>query len=232
MNTFLHLGLIPDGNRRWAKRRGLKPWEGHLRGAEKIEKFIKWCLELGIKKVSIYVLSTENIEKRSKRELKELFNILENYLSRWERGEFDEIFKKYEVQVRFFGNYKKLPKSLIKLITSIMKKTAKYQKAVLNFLIGYGGTYEILNAIRKIVKMAKRKRIRITKKLVKENLWVNDDVDLIIRTGGFSRLSNFLPLQSTYAEIYVTNKLWPDFTKRDLIKALEWFNKRKRKFGR
>lgn len=226
----LHIGLIPDGNRRWAIKRGLKPWEGHWEGAKKIEKFIKWCLELGIKKISIYILSSENFRKRSEREIKELLKILEYYLKKWEK---DDLFEKYEIKVKFLGEYRKLPKTIVNLMKIIMKKTAKHRKRVLNLLVNYGGTYEIIKAVRKIVKEAKkRKIIKITPKLLKNNLMVKDEVDLIIRTGGYSRLSNFLPLQSTYAEIYVTKKLWPDFTKNDVKKAIDWFRGVQRKFGR
>ncbi len=223
-----HIGLIPDGNRRWARKNGLSIFKGHEVGAKNIENFIKWCIELGIKKVSIYILSTENLKNRSKEEINHLLNLLNNYLQRWKQGEFYEFLKKYEIQINIFGNYFALPKSLVNLFFEIMEKTKKYKNFIINLLIAYGGTYEILQAIKRMIK----NNVRITEKNLRKFLFVKDDVDLIIRTGGFSRLSNFLPLQSTYAEIYVTKKYWPEFTKRDLIKALKWYSNIQRNFGK
>jgi undecaprenyl diphosphate synthase len=113
-----------------------------------------------------------------------------------------------------------------------MRKTENYNKKFLNILIAYGGRYELTNAIKNLVSHALRKRIKITEKTIEDNLLISGDVDLVIRTGGMPRLSNFLPWQTTYAELYVTKVLWPDFTKRDLIKAIKWFNNVKRNFGK
>jgi len=113
-----------------------------------------------------------------------------------------------------------------------MRKTEKYNKKFLNILIAYGGRYELTNAIKNLVGHVLKKRIKITEKTIEENLLISGDVDLVIRTGGMSRLSNFLPWQTTYAELYVTQVLWPDFTKKDLIKAIKWFNNMKRNFGK
>ena len=187
-------------------------------------------LRLGVKKVSVYALSIENLKNRDKREIKELFRIFKHYFSKWNSGEFKELHE-YEVKVNFFGNFYLLPKSLVRLMRKIMQKTKHYNKRILNILIAYGGTYEILNLIKKAIS----RRIEIKKideNFIKKNLLVKDDVDLIIRTGGYSRLSNFLPLQSTYAEIYVTKKLWPDITEKDILNAIKWFNKIQRNFGR
>lgn len=230
-----HIGIIPDGNRRWARSKGLKPWEGHREGAKRVEEIIRACAELGVEKLSIYTLSTDNAIKRPKDELRELFRILKEFLERWERGEFDDVIEKYEVRVRFLGKYRTLPKPLVGLMNKIMRKTAKHQKRVLNFLIGYSGTYELLQAIKKIAKHVKEDRIKIRRldeNKLKEYLFVPDDLDLIIRTGGYSRLSDFMPLQARYAEFYVTKKYWPEFTKKDLMKAIRWFNSIQRNFGR
>jgi len=221
----IHLGIIPDGNRRWAKKRGLEPWKGHIYGAKKIEEVLKWCFELGIKKVSFYLLSYENMMKRSKKELENIFKLLENYLEKWEK---EKLYEKYEVRINFLGNFRKIPKSLVKLMLRVSRKSLKFSKRILNFLIGYSGTYDIVQAVKKMIK----NRVKITEKNLKNFLLVDDDVDLIIRTGGYSRLSNFLPLQSSYAEIYVLNKYWPDITKKDLIKALNWYKKVQRNFGK
>jgi len=224
-----HLGVIIDGNRRWATTRGLQPWEGHRHGAENIEKFLKWCAELKIPQVSIYTLSTENLN-RPKRELDELFKLFKKFLVKWlESDELD----KYEIRVKFLGDFRKLPDDVVKLMKRIMKKTLKYDKLVFNFLVAYGSKFELTQAFRKVAeKIVKSGRIRITQKDIEENLLVQSPVDLIIRTGGMSRLSNFLLWQSDYAEIYVTNTLWPDFSKAELIKAIKWFNGIQRNFGR
>ncbi len=228
-----HLGVIIDGNRRWAKERGLPPWEGHWKGAEKVEKFLDWCMELGIPQVSIYALSTENLRKRPKRELKELFKIFYHYLDKWERRESD-FLKKYRVRVRFVGDLDKLPKRLVKLMGRIMEKTAKYQKRVINFLVAYGGKYEIVRAVKNLVEECLRKHrlIEINEREFEKKLMVPSGLDLLIRTGGEKRLSNFMPWQACYAELIFLNKYWPDFTKRDLILCLKEFSRRQRRFGK
>lgn len=224
------IGIIPDGNRRWAQIRGLKPFMGHWYGAKKLEEIVKFVFEIGIKEVNVYALSTENLRERDKKEIKELFKIFKTYLNEWKTGNFKEI-ELYEVKVNFFGNFFLLPKSLVRIMKKIMQKTSKFRKRILNILIAYGGTYEILNLIKKVIEK-KVKIENITEEKIREYLFVKNNIDLIIRTGGYSRLSNFLPLQSTYAEIYVIKKLWPDITKRDIINAIKWYSKIERKFGR
>lgn len=226
-----HLGIIIDGNRRWARAHGMPPWKGHWFGAKKLENFLKWCLELKVPQVSVYTLSTENL-KRPKRELDELFKIFYTYLDKWEKGEAD-FLKKYRVKIRFVGDLERLPPKLVKLMGKIMQKTAKYQKRVINFLIAYGGKFEITQAIRAIVEECiKAGRVEITEKDVEEKLLVKEPVDLLIRTGGEKRLSNFLLWQSSYAEIIVINTLFPDFKKREFINCLREYSRRQRRFGR
>ncbi|MCC5994372.1 MAG: di-trans,poly-cis-decaprenylcistransferase [Candidatus Aenigmarchaeota archaeon] len=235
MNLVLpkHLGIIIDGNRRWAKARGLPPWEGHRAGAKKLEEFLNWCLEVGIPQVSIYTLSTENLN-RPKEELKHLFKILEEYVDGLlnDKKKF-ALLEKYEVRVRFVGELNRLPRKLIKLMGKLMEKTAKYQKRVLNFLVAYGGKSEIVNAVKKLAEeVIKHGKIEITEKDLEKYLYVPQPLDLIIRTGGYQRLSNFLLWQASYAEIYVTKTLWPDFSKKEFMKALRWFSRQQRNFGR
>jgi len=235
MNIILpnHLGIIIDGNRRWARARGLPPWEGHRAGAEKLNEFLNWCLEVGIPQVSIYTLSTENLN-RPKEELKHLFKLLEEYVDGLlnDKKKF-ALLEKYEVRVRFVGELNRLPKKLIKLMGKLMEKTAKYQKRVLNFLVAYGGKYEIVNAIKKLAEeVIKHGKIEITEKDIEKHLYVPQPLDLVIRTGGYQRLSNFLLWQASYAEIYVTKTLWPDFSKKEFMKALRWYSQQKRNFGR
>jgi len=225
-----HVAVILDGNRRWAEENGFKPWKGHKHGVETFDKFLDWCLELNIPQISAYVLSTENLN-RPRREVVEILRLLKKELDKLENEKAPKI-KKYEIRIRFCGDFSRLPNSLVKIMRRIMRKTEKYNKKILNILIAYGGRYELTKAVRSVIKKALNKRIKITQKTIEENLLISGDVDLVIRTGGMSRLSNFLPWQTTYAEIYVTNVLWPDFTKKELIKAIKWFTNVKRNFGK
>ncbi len=225
-----HLGIILDGNRRWALKHNLKPWEGHYYGAEKFEKFLEWCTELKIPQVSAYVLSTENLN-RPEREVKELFKLFQKELEKLET-EKKSFLEKYEIKMKFIGNLSKLPLGLRRVMGRIMKKTEKYNKRVFNLLVAYGGKFELTQAVKKIARKAMEKGIvTITRKEIEKNLLIKDEVDLVIRTGGENRLSNFLPWQTTYAELIVLKKLWPDFTKKDLIKCIKEYSRRQRRFG-
>ncbi|MCX6822005.1 MAG: polyprenyl diphosphate synthase [Candidatus Aenigmarchaeota archaeon] len=225
-----HVAVILDGNRRWAAAHNMKPWEGHRHGAQTLDKFLDWCLELNVEQVSAYVLSSENLN-RPRREVIELLKLLKHELNRFETERAAKI-DKYEIKVRFCGDFSRLPNSLVKIMGRIMTRTEKYNKKFLNILIAYGGRYELTSVIKNLVAEAVRKRLKITEKTIEENLLISGDVDLVIRTGGMSRLSNFMPWQTTYSEFYVTKVLWPDFTKNDLIKAIKWFNNMKRNFGK
>jgi undecaprenyl diphosphate synthase len=205
-------------------------WMGHRYGAQTFGKFLNWCLELNIPQISVYALSTENLN-RPKREVEELFNIYYEFLKKWEKKM--SVLDKNEVRVRFIGDLSRLPPKLVRLMGRFMVRTAKYQKKFLNILVAYGAHFELTEALKKIAeKMIKVGKIEITEKDIEQNLLVPVPVDLVIRTGGMSRLSNFLLWQAAYAEIYVTNTLWPDFSKKELIKAIRWYNKTQRRFGR
>jgi len=226
-----HIAVILDGNRRWAKERGLKAWKGHRQGSENFDKFLDWCLELNVPQVSAYVLSTENLN-RPKREVLEILHLLKMQLDKFET-EKASLLDKYEVKVRFCGDLSRLPPDLVRVMKRIMKKTEKYSKKFLNILVAYGGRFELTDMVKRLVNVAiKSGRIQITEKTIEENLLISGNVDLVIRTGGMNRLSNLLPWQTTYAEIYTTETLWPDFTKKELMEAIRWFNKMKRNFGR
>jgi len=226
-----HVAVVLDGNRRWARVHGLQPWKGHDFGSKKFEDFLEWCSELRIPQVSAYVLSTENLN-RSKKELDEIFKIAYEALEKWEKKE-DSVFDKYQVKVRFVGDLEKLPPKLVRLMSKLMRRTAKYQKRVLNFMVAYGSKFELTHVMRKIAEKAmKGGRIEITEKDIDANLLVPVPVDLVIRTGGMSRLSNFMLWQAAYAEFYVTKTLWPDFSKREFVKAIKWYNSVQKNFGR
>jgi len=226
-----HLAVVLDGNRRWAKAHGMLPWMGHRYGAETVEKLFDWYLELNVPQLSIWVGSTENLTNRPRREVKELLKVYYDFCKTWENKQ--PLLDKYEVRVRFIGDLSRLPKRLLKIMGRLMQRTAKHQKKFLNVMINYGGKTELLHVMKKIAaKIIKAGKVQVTEKDVEGSLWVQSPVDLIIRTGGHSRLSNFFLWQAAYAEIYVTDTLWPDFTKRELIKAIKWFNGTKRNFGR
>lgn len=218
-------------DRRWACARDMKPWKGHKFGSQNFEAFLENCLKLGISQVSAYVLSTENLN-RSKREVLELLRLMKKHLNDWEKKK-KTIFDRYEVKVRFCGNLRKLPPDLVRIMKRIMKRTEKYHKRMLNILVAYGGRFELTEAVKNIAREAiKTGKIEITEKTIEENLLISGEVDLIIRTGGMHRLSNLLPWQSIYANLYVTECLWPDFNKKELIKAIKWYNNVKKKFGK
>jgi undecaprenyl diphosphate synthase len=227
-----HIGFILDGNRRWSKAHNKRfPWIGHRFGAKKLEEALEWCLKLGVKQVSVYTLSSENLN-RSEDEVKELFDLYYNYLKKWEKGK-GGILDKYEVKVRFIGDLSKLPPRLRKITGRIMEKTAKYQKYALNLMVAYSSQFELTETMKKIARQVlKSGQITVTQKDVEKNLMVPAPVDLIIRTGGMNRLSNFMLWQSAYSEIYVTKTLWPDLKIGEFVRILHWYGDQKRNFGR
>ena len=227
MGGLKHLAIIPDGNRRWAKKHSLPPWEGHRRGLEKLKEVINWWLKTDIKELSIYTLSYENFKNRSKIELKYLFKLIESQLSA-KNGYIASLIEK-GVRIRFAGLIHLLPKRIYEKLKEIMKKSKNNKGKILNFLIVYGGRLEIARAISLLIK---KNISKITINTIKKYLWVPSDVDLIIRTGGYARLSNLLLYQSAYAEIYILNKLWPEITLEDMEKAVNWFYNVQRNFGR
>lgn len=222
-----HIAVVLDGNRRWAVKKGMEPWEGHRVGADKFENFVDWCSEAGIRQISAYVLSTENL-KRPRREVKEIMKIFMVKLREW--LESDKL-RKYQMRVNFFGNMAAFPSDMVDLMKALTRKTARFTRMVVNVLVGYSGKFELMNAFNAIMQSMKSGGIRITEKSIHDNLFVKTPVDLVIRTGGQSRLSNLLMWQSAYADIYTTKVLWPDFSKRDFNSALRFFSSTDRKFG-
>jgi undecaprenyl diphosphate synthase len=220
-----HLGIILDGNRRWARERGLPALEGHRRGLETIKKVIKWCKERGVKTLTLFVFSTENW-KRTKKEV--------NFLMGLVRKAIDETYlkelHKEGIKVKIIGRKESLPNFLQETIKKAEELTKNNKEMVLNFALSYGGRAEILQAIKNIIEK-KVPTKKITEETIKENLWTSD-VDFIIRTGKEQRLSNFLIWQAAYSELYFSKKYWPDFTEKDLDKALTEYVQRQRRFGR
>ncbi len=219
-----HLGIIIDGNRRWARKKGLPTFEGHRRGLVKVKKLISWSQKKGIKVLTLFVFSTENW-KRSAREVNYLMKLAQSVIA-----DNLEEFCKERIKVKIIGQKEKLPKSLQKIIQKTEDLTKNNKEMVLNFALSYGGRAEIIEGIKNIVKR-KVPIEKINEKVISQSLWTSD-LDLIIRTGGEKRLSNFLIWQSAYSELYFVNKYWPDFEEKDLDEALSNYNCRKRKFGK
>ncbi len=217
-----------DGNRRWARSRGLPPLEGHRQGYEKMKKVGKWCKAKGVKILTVWAFSTENWA-RSKQEVSYLMDLLANALSKKEI----EWIKKENIKLQIIGQRERLSKTLQKLVNEAEEATKNNKDGILNLAISYGGRAEILEAIRKIVA----KNIpadKITEEMINQNLWTAGMPypDLIIRTSGEQRTSGFLLWQSAYSELYFYKKPWPDFSEKDLEEAFGNYVKRQRNFGR
>ncbi len=221
--TFL--AIIPDGNRRYAKKHNLSYEEAYKKGIRKVFDVCNWCIEKGIKHLAIWGFSTENWN-RSKIERKLLFNLFREAIDKaLENKDLD----KKKIRVVFAGDISKFPLWLRNKLNSLVERTKKFSTFKLTICLNYGGRAEILNAINKLIQ---QKRKRINENIFKKSLWIEEEPDLIIRTSGEQRLSGFLPFQSVYSELYFCKKLWPEFSKRDFEKAIEDFNRRQRRFGR
>jgi len=223
-----HIAIIMDGNRRWARAHNLPDIKGHEAGAEALENVVDEAEKLGVKTITIFALSTENIKERAKREVLGLFNIMR-------KGYHTRIKKMMQkgVRVTILGEVHGLPGTIKKLINQIRKTYIKNESIKLNIALNYGAKLELVSAIKDIVKQGIDIN-RINEELVEKHLYTNGqpDPDLVIRTGGRSRLSNFLLWQTAYSEFYFTRTLWPDFDRADLKKAISWYQEQKRNFGK
>ena len=230
-----HIGVIPDGNRRWAKERLMEGWEGHWEGARTLESFLDWCIELGVKTVTIYSFSTENFN-RSPEELDELFKVFKDNLEKV--LETPRIHNK-KVRVSALGRVENLPENLQELIRKVEETTADYDRFYLNIAIAYGGRAEIVDATKLIAKKIKDGILspeEIDERVLEAHLYTSHlpdpDPDIIIRTSGESRLSNFLVWQSAYSELFLLDVYWPSFRKIDLMRAIRGYQMRQRRFGK
>ena len=230
-----HVGVIMDGNRRWAKERDMIPWEGHWEGADKVEEFLDWCLELGIKTITLYSFSTENFN-RDQQEIEELFKLFENVLEKVLKS--DRIHNN-RVRIRAIGRIETLPPVLQDLIYHVEEATKEYDNYYLNIAIAYGGRAEIVDAVRVISEKVKSGQLEpneIDEQVIEANLYTSHlpypDPDIIIRTSGESRLSNFLVWQSAYSELFLVDVFWPSFRKIDLMRAIRGYQMRQRRYGR
>lgn len=226
-----HIGIILDGNRRWARNKGKMAWQGHKAGFDKLTDLFKWIKELDIKEISLYCFSTQNF-KRDKLEVAFLMKIFEKAAK---DVLTDKEVHKDKVKVRFIGRIHLLPEKVQKAIKKAMEATKNYNNYIINFCVAYGGREEIADGVRQACRDVKEGKIspeEIDEESFRKYLYLQKDPDIIIRTSGEHRLSNFLTWHSTYSEWFFLEKHWPDFSKQDLIKVIKQFQeKRKRRYG-
>jgi len=226
-----HVALIMDGNGRWARKRMLNRIRGHEKGADTVRRIVRASRELGIAHLTLYAFSTENWQ-RSQAEVAALMNLLKRFL----KSEQDEMLKN-GIRLNAVGQIERLPEDVQKTLEAVMTATARNGDMVLNLALSYGGRAEILRATRRIASKIREGQLdpeQITEALFSEHLYTRDmpDPDLLIRTSGEMRVSNFLLWQIAYAELFVTPTLWPDFSKEEYLAILGDFQKRERRFGK
>jgi len=228
-----HIVLFPDGNRRWAKERGLQTLEGHKKGYENLLNFVEWCKNRGVKILTAFGFSTENWN-RSEEEVNYLMKLLEiGLIENIEKNTKDERWKKLGVKLKVIGQIERLPQSLQEVIKRTEESTKNNNQIQLNLAISYGGKWDILNAVKKIIS-DKIPAEKINEELFESYLSTAGlpSPDFIIRAGGEKRMSNFVLWQAAYSELYFCPKYWPDFTEKDLDEALAEFDQRQRRFGK
>ncbi len=220
-----HLAVIMDGNRRWAKKHKLPSWIGHQRGVSRIFECVKAAIEQNIKYVTLYALSSENLH-RSKEEVNHLLNLLKEYFT-----SYREDFFKYGAKLNVIGDYKALGSSIAEPIDALIKETKNNSKITITFAINYGARAEIIQAIKAVPK---DQIASLTEQDFKAFLYTKHlpDPDLLIRTGGDFRVSNFLLWQIFYTEIMILKKFWPEVKKKDFIKVIKAYHKRNRRYGK
>jgi len=225
-----HLAIIMDGNGRWAEKRGLPRSAGHREGAKAVNRVIANCLNFNIPILTLFSFSTENW-KRPKNEVIYLLKLFERVLSKEKAN-----LIKNNIKINFIGRLNDLPNSLNEKMNELFESTKKNNKLILNIAINYGGRAEIIDALKSITLKIVEKKLEIeeiNENTIKDNLYTHNlpDPDLLIRTAGEMRISNFMIWQIAYSELWVTPVFWPDFDKNNLIEAIRNFQKRVRKYG-
>ena len=224
-----HIGIILDGNRRWAKQKGLKPWDGHEEGFKKLKELFKLAKEFDIKEMSLYCFSMQNFN-RDPKEVEFLMKIFERAAKETLKN---EDVHKNKVKIRFIGRLNKLTENVQKAAAEVMEATKDYDNHIVNFCMAYGGREEIIDGVNKVINDVKEGKIsEVDEDSFSKYLYIQSDPDLIIRTSGEKRTSNFLLWHSNYSEWFFIDKHWPDFSKEDLQKVIDDFvEKRNRRFG-
>lgn len=229
-NLPKHIAIIMDGNRRWAKARGLTTKDGHKAGSKNLDNIATFCNEIGIKYLTVYAFSTENW-KRTQEEVSALMFIL--------KANLDSMLRKMDlknIKIRVIGEKENIPPDIQKKIDKLVEKTKNNTGLVLNIAFNYGGRAELVHSTKVIAEKVKSGEINIediNEELISENIYTagQPDPDLMIRTSRELRTSNFLPWQLTYSEFYFPDKHWPEFDREDLIEAIKVYQKRNRRFG-
>ena len=229
-NMPKHIAIIMDGNRRWAKAKGMPANYGHKEGAKTLEKIVRYCNKIGLEYITVYAFSTENW-KRAEEEVSALMMLLQNYLDTYSKRADTE-----NIRIKILGDITALSQGMQEGIKKCVERTKDNTGITFNIALNYGGRDEIIRAIKNISEKVKDNEIQIdeiTEKMVSDNLYTkgDPDPDLLIRTSGEIRLSNFLPWQLVYTEFLFVDKNWPDFEEEDIDKAIIEYQKRTRKFG-
>jgi len=227
-NIPKHVAIIMDGNRRWAEGKGKSIDQGHEAGAKNLDEIVKKAMDMGVKHLTVYTLSTENWRKRSALEVKGIFDLLLRIVR-----EKAEEYKTRGVKLFILGNFQAFPRRIARAIAETLKIVLKHERIKVNLALNYGGRDEIVKAVREIVKMHIPPE-KVNEKLINDHLYTKGqpDPDLIIRTGGEVRLSNFLLWQMSYSELYFTDVLWPDFRPKEFEQAVDEYQDRQRRFGK
>lgn len=225
-----HIAIIMDGNRRWAKQRNIETKLGHKEGAENLKRIAKHANQKGIKYLTVYAFSTENW-KRTEEEVGAIMTLLSNYLTDFSKRADDE-----NIRVKFLGNIGALPGNLHRRILDVIERTKNNTGLTFNIAFNYGGRAEITQAVKQIAEEVKAGNLKpedISEAVIEDHLYTKGqpDPDLLIRTSGELRTSNFLPWQLVYSEFVVSPKMWPEFEEEDLLEAIETYKQRNRKFG-
>lgn len=235
-NLPFHVAIVPDGNRRWAKKKGLASWRGHLAGAKKTEEQVQTAFDLGIKCLSWWGGSWNNLTKRSKAEINNLFKIYEKYFYRLIKTK--EIYK-HQVKVNVIGRWEKLlPKKCIETIKELIKVTENHKERMLNFFIAYDGCDEMIDTINNILKQNRKdKNLKVTPELLKKYLWTHSlpPVDLLIRTGSSNDPHNsagFMMWLTANSQLYFPKGYYPDFGRKEFIEAIKKYQQRERRLGK
>jgi len=226
-----HVGIILDGNRRFAKKLALQPWNGHEWGAKKVAKLFDWCKELNVKELTLYAFSMQNFN-RPKREFEFLMKIFSEFFS---KQEYLKTIHENKIKIKFIGRIHLFPEEVYSKMVELENATKDYDNYFVNFAMAYGGREEIIDAVKQIgrkIESGELSNDQITEKLMDQNLYLDHAPDFIIRTGGDHRTSNFLVWQSSYSEWFFIEKTWPEFEKEDFLTCINQYINRERRFGK
>ncbi|MBN2368126.1 di-trans,poly-cis-decaprenylcistransferase [Candidatus Woesearchaeota archaeon] len=230
-NVPKHLGIIMDGNRRFAKKLLLKPWKGHEWGSDKLEKVLEWCQEYDIRELTLYTFSVQNFNRP-----KEEFNyLMDIFLENFNKLKNDKRLFTEKIKINVIGRLWMFPERVRDKLYEIMELTKDNDEYTINFAMAYGGKEEVIDAARKIAEKVKSGELdieSINEEVFRDNLYLDSDPDLIIRTGGEKRSSNFLAFQGAYSEFIFLDKMWPELEKEDFVACIAEYSSRKRRFGK